>query len=189
MLSGAILSENNVIVSDRFRAGSDGADLCVESIADTLRRQASQLAAMADLIESADLQADRGVPMRAPSSAFEKPLSLAIDLGRAAQAFYQQRRARDEVFLDSDLFGEPAWDILLDLARAQAAGERTSVKSVCVGSCSPSTTALRWLGVLEKRGLVEREEDPFDRRRAYVRLSKEATAKLRRYFGALSQIA
>jgi len=138
---------------------------------------------MAALIDASPATPQPGLPMNVQSSAFERNIA-DIDIGRLAQLHYEKRRARDAIFSDPELFGEPAWDILLDLARAQAAGERVSVKSACLGSCSPSTTGLRWLGILEKRGLVERQEDPFDKRRAYVRLSKEGTAKLRKYFAA-----
>ncbi|MCB2063474.1 MAG: winged helix DNA-binding protein [Novosphingobium sp.] len=101
-----------------------------------------------------------------------------------ARASYRARRIRDTVFKEEDLFGEPAWDMLLDLACAETSGERLSVSSACIGSCAPPTTGLRWLAVLEKRGLVEREEDQFDKRRVYVRLSPKGISKLKEYFRA-----
>lgn len=51
------------------------------------------------------------------------------------------RRARDDVF-GKDLFADPAWDILLDLAIARAENKQVSVTSLCIASGVPATTAL-----------------------------------------------
>lgn len=106
------------------------------------------------------------------------------DVALLAWREYQARRTRDAIFDDPELFGEPAWDILLDLASAERNGALISVTSACIGSCVPPTTALRWLTVLERKGLVQREEDAHDKRRAYVRLTKAGAAKLKEYFAA-----
>ena len=80
------------------------------------------------------------------------------------------------------MFGEPAWDILLDVAAAEGRGERLQITSVCIGACVPETTALRWIGVLEKRGLLRREHDLADQRRSFVRLTQDGARRLRSYF-------
>lgn len=105
-----------------------------------------------------------------------------------ASRCYAERRLRDQIFDDPSLFGEPAWDILLDVASAEAKGERLSVSSVCIGSCSPPTTALRWLGILEDRGLLRREYDVLDGRRSFVRLTRSGAVKLWRYFENLARV-
>lgn len=112
-------------------------------------------------------------------------LSSMPNVRRMAKEHYTARRIRDQVFADSALFGEPAWDILLDLALAESQGERLSVTSVCLGSCSPETTALRWLGILEKRDLLRRERDISDQRRHFVRLTERGARKMRKYFKEL----
>lgn len=89
---------------------------------------------------------------------------------RAMQA-YRDRRRREQVFGDASLFGEPAWDIMLDLFVAAAQEKRIAVTSACIGSAVPATTALRWIKILEDRGLIEREVDEGDARRTFVRLS------------------
>ncbi|OYY68632.1 winged helix DNA-binding protein [Sphingomonas sp. 28-63-12] len=101
---------------------------------------------------------------------FEKPQDLAAEV-------YQARRVRDACFGDdAALFGEPAWDILLDLYSAGAAGREMSISTACSAANVPSTTALRHLGNLEERGLIERQADPEDRRRSIVKLSSKASA-------------
>lgn len=104
------------------------------------------------------------------------------DLSASAKRVYEQRRVRDRVFQEPELFGEPVWDMLLDIAVAEERGSCLSVTSVCIGSCVAETTALRWLKVMEVRGLTCREADPRDGRRSFIRLTEDGHEKLKRYF-------
>ncbi|ABD25686.1 transcriptional regulator, MarR family [Novosphingobium aromaticivorans DSM 12444] len=88
-----------------------------------------------------------------------------------AREIYASRRRRHK-FLPVDLFGEPTWDILLDLYLAAREDRRVPTTSACIGAHVPPTTALRWLRILEARGLVEREDDGRDGRRTFVRLTR-----------------
>ena len=101
---------------------------------------------------------------------------------RHARRTYRNRRSRAALFGDETLFGEPAWDMLLDLFIAAKERKRVPVTSACIGAAVPTTTALRWLAVLEERGLVRREADPSDARRIFVRLSADACARMVAYF-------
>lgn len=108
----------------------------------------------------------------------EPPLSKKALLA-AAEGAYNQRRARKQIFENSGLFGEPAWDILLDLYVAELRERRVSVSDACLASGVPPTTALRWLALLEEANLVERHKDPHDARRVHLELS-ESDSKLSR---------
>ncbi|MBB3859106.1 DNA-binding transcriptional ArsR family regulator [Novosphingobium hassiacum] len=88
-----------------------------------------------------------------------------------ARHIYAERRRRHK-FLPADLFGEPTWDIMLDLYIAAREDRRVPTTSSCIGAHVPPTTALRWLRILESRGLVEREDDGRDGRRTFVRLTR-----------------
>ena len=94
-------------------------------------------------------------------------------LGILARRLHRERRLRDD-FLSEGLFGEPAWDILLDLFACEAEGRTVRVNSACIGAAVPASTALRYLSELERRGLIERSRDEVDRRGQYVQLTKEA---------------
>ena len=96
----------------------------------------------------------------------------------------QQRRLREK-FLGTDLFADPAWDILLDLTAARVEHRRVSVTSLCIAAGVPPTTALRWIGQMIDSGLLVREQDDQDRRRAFIDLSEEGAAAMARYFDAL----
>ena len=108
------------------------------------------------------------------------------DLGETARRIYQARRRRGRVFGDETLFGEPAWDILLDLFSAAIHNKRVAVTSACIGAAVPSTTALRWIKVLEDKGLIVREDDTADARRTFVRLSPEGYSLMLRYFAEMN---
>ncbi|WP_277667686.1 MarR family transcriptional regulator [Novosphingobium lindaniclasticum] len=104
-----------------------------------------------------------------------------------ARQTYEDRRRRAKIFQSDDLFGEPAWDILLDLFIAAKERRRVSVTSACIGSAVPSTTALRWITILEKQNLLVREADTGDARRVYVKLSARGYAAMLEYFASASR--
>lgn len=90
---------------------------------------------------------------------------------RRAKQIYDARRRRDAAAGLGGLFGEPAWDILLDVYIAQKSRREIQVSSVCIEAGVPSTTILRWLARLEQEGLIYRASDNVDGRRRYVRLT------------------
>lgn len=123
-------------------------------------------------------------------AATNEPIEAAtpnpLELAAIARDAYRARRMRSEFFEGADLFGEPAWDFLLDLFIAACEGKSMPVTSACIGAAVPTTTALRWLSVLESRGLVEREADDSDARRVFVRLSPKAENAMKAYFSRLN---
>ena len=80
----------------------------------------------------------------------------------------------------ADIFGEPAWDMLLDLYIALYEDKSVTVSNACLSSGTATTTGLRWVATLAERGLVERIPDPKDGRRFFVRLTAEAAALVER---------
>lgn len=91
------------------------------------------------------------------------------------------RRARSK-YLSGDLFAEPAWDLMLDLLRAEIVGTRVSVSSACIAARVPATTALRRLSILAEQGVIIRKRHPSNRTVILVELSRGASQTLRRYF-------
>jgi DNA-binding MarR family transcriptional regulator len=77
-----------------------------------------------------------------------------------------------------DVFGEPAWDMMLDLFIADRTGTRISVSSLCIGSNAPPTTALRYIRTMVERGVFTRMPDPSDNRRIWVSLSNWAVDEI-----------
>lgn len=147
----------------------------LDPLADELMAIALRLRNAALLPEREDAMIDRPPPRAVRSSRTH----LAL-----ARKTYALRRKRAAIFGNPDLFGEPAWDILLDLYIAHAEGKPVSVSSACIGSAAPATTGLRWLGVLADEGLILRENDADDNRRVLVRLSSAGLAAMERFFDA-----
>jgi hypothetical protein len=112
------------------------------------------------------------------SSTDKESIFFKQELLEKCQKIYSLRRNRDQIFGKMGMFCDPAWDILLDLFMGHLRGDRISVTSVGIAACAPITTALRWLSILEKDGLVSREHDPADRRRMFVSLTDSAIASM-----------
>lgn len=91
------------------------------------------------------------------------------------------RRRRDRYF-EGELFADPAWDILLELYAAKLGQQKISVGSLCLGAAVPGTTALRWISLLERKGLIERKADPMDGRRFHLSLSSSGLDGMASYF-------
>ena len=106
-------------------------------------------------------------------------------LARLVREILRSRRRREQVF-GADLFGEPSWDILLELFVAELTHQRLSVSSACYASAVPPTTALRWVSRLERQGWVERSADHIDGRRFWLRLTDRASGELRQYFSRIA---
>jgi DNA-binding MarR family transcriptional regulator len=96
-------------------------------------------------------------------------------------------RARRSTFFKASLFSDPAWDILLELFAADCEGRKLSISSVGLSANIAMTTALRWIDVLERDGLVQRQDDPLDGRRRFLTLSCKGFQAMRAYVEADEQ--
>lgn len=138
-----------------------------------------------ELAEAAHRVEDQAIP--ALSSARSQTAS-SPNYAEYAREIYRDRRRRAEIFGSPSMFAEPGWDILLDLYIAAYAEKEVSVTSACIGASVPTTTALRWLKVLEDKELISRHEDPADHRRAWVRLTRNGLRKMNRFFGGSTRV-
>jgi hypothetical protein len=167
-------------------------DITRDSESARLRRLNAEVARIADalarltrgeLAEEEEIERRGGI--REPEMAYRGPEAPAPDIDPAEiRAVIRARRLRNQFFA-TDLFADPAWDMLLDLFAASLERRRVSVSSLCIAAAVPPTTALRWIGTMHEAGLFGREADPGDRRRAYIVLSEKAQQGMRAYIGAL----
>ena len=109
------------------------------------------------------------------------------DPALAADALLAARRTRGEA-LGPNLFGDPAWDMLLALFSAAERGESLSVSRLCAAAGVAQTTALRWIEQLEQNRLVSRSADAADARRTLITLAPDAREKMRVLIRQFAQV-
>lgn len=99
---------------------------------------------------------------------------------RLSCRLYSSRNKRRHYF-DKDLFSEPVWDMLLALHCAASEGEDMAISSIATAGDGPYSTGLRWLAVLQDRGLVRRTAHPADGRSSFVTLTELGCASMESY--------
>lgn len=137
-------------------AGVDPAGSIARQVAD----MAQGLAALADRLV--------GQALATPSADMAEADCIAFLEGQ-----FRIRRLRARHLKGLSL-GEPAWDILLDLAVAHYWRRETSVTSLCIAADVPSTTALRWINSMTKEGLIVRRPCLRDGRRSFLAISPDS---------------
>ncbi len=79
----------------------------------------------------------------------------------------KQRRS----ILPAMRFGEPTWEMVLDLYVTDSEDRRIDVTGLCLASGVAPTTALRYVDLLADEGLIVRVDDCQDGRRALIKMS------------------
>lgn len=97
-----------------------------------------------------------------------------------AKSFLAERRLRSRHFINLE-FGEPVWDLLLDLYVSNQTGRVVSVSSACIAAYVPPTTALRYITMLVSQGIMLRLPDKNDARRVFLMLSDETRLAIEQY--------
>lgn len=139
---------------------------------------ARTLLSVAEYLAALAMRDSPSAPSRRESKNFEANKWYYL---HEAERLYRSRRNREQNFPEI-LFGEPAWDMMLDLFINRLKGKRISVTSLCIASCVPSTTALRWLSILEHSNVVAKEPSKLDKRTTYLELTDEYFERLCRHF-------
>jgi hypothetical protein len=187
-LIAAELSELRMLVQAghaRDPSGDERARL--QSLASELARLAEQLGALSE--EGGGDETGPALADRSHAYQAEEPLDRIAARPPSAQRvrhLIAMRRLRDRYF-PSDLFADPAWDILLDLTASRLEKKPVSVSSLCIAAAVPPTTALRWVRMMTDQGLLERRADPADARRMFVDLSDAAYANVCGWFALVEQ--
>ncbi len=104
--------------------------------------------------------------------------NASADAVEEARRLFRLRRMRDQAF-GPGLFGEPAWDLLLDLYIAASEPRPLSVIAAAIAA-STATDDVRWLNLMEEHGLVERVNNEIEMSRAIVALSVAAFEQMTR---------
>jgi hypothetical protein len=158
----------------------------LQKLADEVARIATTLAELAGspLGSGGDAFSDGLIGYRA-GPAPVTPSTVKVSAGDV-RGMIRARRLRDR-FLPSDLFGEAAWDMLLDLMAARIEGTQVAVSSLCIAAAVPPTTALRAIRGMTESGLFVRVADDHDKRRIFIELSNTTAEAMRSYLSAVKQ--
>jgi DNA repair protein RadC len=118
---------------------------------------------------------------------------VAADLATIEQTAFanalrtiRRRELRRSLIGSPEFFGEPAWDMLVDLFVHDCAGKPVSTSSLCIASGVPPTTALRLLHRLCDAGIMLRRRDAYDGRVQLIELTSSVRRKLLAYFAAVT---
>jgi DNA-binding MarR family transcriptional regulator len=115
---------------------------------------------------------------------FNQPSLVAAE---AAELVSQIIRAREKraTFFGSELFADPAWDIMLELFLAQLTQRKMASSDLGIATPVPMSTALRWIEKLAEGGWIRRRPDPSDHRRGFVELSAKGSAAMHAWIDEL----
>ena len=159
-----------------------------------LMRLSDELVEMARRVAALTRDGSGGGQVRADPLGYRgAPPGSASPLGKGAvppikagqvREMIRLRRMREEMF-ESDLFADPAWDMLLDLMASRLEDKPVSVSSLCIASAVPATTALRWIKLMTDRGLFKRRADAADARRIFIVLNDETADRLQRLLATM----
>ena len=101
---------------------------------------------------------------------------------RHAMATQRRRILRRQLLGADELFGEPAWDMLLDLFVHECQGKQLAMSSLCIAAGIPESSAMRLAQRLCDAGLLVRLPDPADGRRSFMKITPDMAHRLRAYF-------
>jgi DNA repair protein RadC len=110
------------------------------------------------------------------------PKNVGDRILRNARATLRRRILRRQLLGSAELFGEPAWDMLLHLFVHECEGHRVSMSELCVAASIPESTAMRLAQRLCDAGLLRRLPDPADGRRSFMKIAPDIAHRLRAYF-------
>ncbi len=94
-----------------------------------------------------------------------------------ADRLYAERRRRDALF-PPDLFGEPAWDLLLAMFTARERGQPMILCRAYKAAGVSDTTGRRLLDRMEEQGLISRRRAPRSRKMRVVELTEATVDRL-----------
>jgi DNA-binding MarR family transcriptional regulator len=97
------------------------------------------------------------------------------------RAVLQLRRARESV-LGEDLFGEPAWDILLQLYRSELNGDPSHLDDLARTLRMPPSVVARWTTALCEHGLIACSSDALNSAEVTAELSSRGSLLMRQLF-------
>ncbi|QGN53951.1 hypothetical protein [Novosphingobium sp. Gsoil 351] len=147
-----------------------------------LYRQAEELMQQArELVRAARSAGLKSAPVKDCDDVVEFDALPGRSPRGRAEALYVGRRIRDDMFAPG-LFGEFAWDILLELFLARRDNEELSVDAVCKFAPGFRDTIRRYVSLLVEQGLIETRRDASGGRPDRIKLSQRGRTLMSTFF-------
>lgn len=140
------------------------------------RQDAASLKRLLSLFESSP----EAVPGAQPQAAFDDDADLLFRKAQWMRAFRLRRRD----LLPDALFGEPAWDVLIELYLAHGR-KRMSITGLAEGTGVALATLLRWVQYLTQNRLVTATKSPTDARVRFIDLSGKGVTAMTSFLRTL----
>ena len=160
------------------------ADVASDASAARLRKLSDEVGRIAASLARLSTGPEQALTTAPPALAAKSVSPLTSE---QVGAVIRARRARSRFFA-SDLFADPAWDMLLDLTQAEITHVRVPVSSLCIAAAVPATTALRWIKTLTDNAVLTRRADPHDGRRVFVEMAPATSRAMHHYFSEVGAI-
>lgn len=122
-----------------------------------------------------------GYTLRSPASGRDAVLDIAHERARRT---IRRRLLRRQLLGSPELFGEPAWEILLDVFVHECERKPLAITSTCATAGIPMSSGLRLIQKLCDADILQRLPDPFDGRRCFIRFKPPAFDRMLAYFAA-----
>lgn len=136
---------------------------------------------------------DRGRPLplatrisRIADALFDTSFTGAPPSGEKVANVIRARHLRHRYFPEM-LFGEPAWDMLLELLDAELDARQVTITNLCEAAGVPGSVGMRWLNSLVAEKLVRRRPDPYNALCEFIELEPRTSTAFRRYFEDLAR--
>ena len=147
-----------------------------ETLTQKLSSLSAELQRLSHLIDDPDQSRAAGkAAAPAGTPAAPPPAVGGLDTPQLAEFIREllKKEAKRREIGGGELFGDPAWEMLLDLLLAKVEGRQVSVSSACIASGAPMSTALRLVRRLVDDGVLRKLADETDRRRHFLAIDPQ----------------
>ncbi|HEX7753458.1 MAG TPA: response regulator [Novosphingobium sp.] len=146
-----------------------------ETLTQKLSNLSIELQRLSHLIDDPDQPRSAGKPAASASVQAAALPAGGLDTPQLADFIREllKKEAKRREIGGGELFGDPAWEMLLDLLLAKVEGRQVSVSSACIASGAPMSTALRLVRRLVDEGVLRKLADETDRRRHFLAIGPQ----------------
>lgn len=108
-----------------------------------------------------------------------RPSDVLVAMARSDLSARQRKR---KIFFESEMFGEPAFEILIHAYIAEVERSSVSTTDLCSSASLPISIGVRYISILEQQGLLRRHPSMTDFRITNVSITRLGISKINEYY-------